>query len=543
LTTFFELNEELSERTVEPCAAPGELLAALRALREPIFVVVTRDGPAALAGGTAALGREPTVNGLPVAAWAPALPPEALGDADFRRAHGVKYAYLTGAMANGIASTELVEAVSRAGMLGFFGSAGLSLESVERAIDRLHGSLGTAPWGSNLIHSPGEPELEARIVDLYLRRGVRLVEASAYMDLTPHVVRYRVAGLREGPEGAVTPRQRIIAKVSRAEVASKFLSPPPERLIAELLAQGKITRQEAALAARIPMADDLTVEADSGGHTDNRPLVALLPALIALRDRLVEEHRYAEWPRVGAAGGISTPASAAAAFAMGAAYVVTGSVNQACVESGSSDAVRAMLAEAESADVAMAPAADMFELGVKVQVLKRGTLFPMRALKLYEVYKSCASLDAIPPAERANLERNFFRAGFEEVWGETKAFFARRDPAQVERAERDPKHKMALVFRSYLGLSSRWANSGEPTRKLDYQVWCGPSMGAFNEWARGSFLEKPEARSVVTVARNILFGAAFTLRVGTLRSQGLRLPREIARASPLEPQLLDELLI
>jgi NAD(P)H-dependent flavin oxidoreductase YrpB (nitropropane dioxygenase family) len=41
------------------------------------------------------------------------------------------------------------------------------------------------------------------------------------------------------------------------------------------------------------------------------------------------------------------------------------------VEAGTSDTVRQMLAEAEQADVAMAPSADMFELGVKVQVLKR----------------------------------------------------------------------------------------------------------------------------------------------------------------------------
>src|SRR5438552_1506171 len=60
---------------------------------------------------------------------------------------------------------------------------------------------------------------------------------------------------------------------------------------------------------------------------------------------------------------------------------------------------------------------------------------------------------------------------------------------------------MALTFRWYLGLSSRWANAGEPTRQVDYQVWCGPAMGAFNEWAKGSFLERPEKRRVVTVAR------------------------------------------
>src|SRR5206468_6178921 len=132
-----------------------------------------------------------------------------------------------------------------------------------------------------------------------------------------------------------------------------------------------------------------------------------------------------------------TPAAAAAAFIMGAAYVLTGSVNQACVESGSSDVVREMLAQAEQADTAMAPAADMFEMGVKVQVLKRGTLFAMRAGKLYELYRAYGSLEELPAAERSGLEKNLFRAPVDEVWAQTRAFWAGRDPAQVARAERD----------------------------------------------------------------------------------------------------------
>ena len=61
--------------------------------------------------------------------------------------------------------------------------------------------------------------------------------------------------------------------------------------------------------------------------------------------------------RVGAAGGIATPHSAAAAFAMGAAFVVTGSINQGCLEAATSDTVREMLANAGQADVTVAPAA------------------------------------------------------------------------------------------------------------------------------------------------------------------------------------------
>src|SRR4029077_15375289 len=120
----------------------------------------------------------------------------------------------------------------------------------------------------------------------------------------------------------------------------------------------------------------------------------------ALRDRLQAQFQYSTPPRVGLAGGIAKPSSVAGAFAMGAAYVVTGSVNQACVESGSSDSVRKMLAEAVQADVIMAPAADMFEMGVKVQVLKRGTMFAMRAQKLFELYRQYPAWEAIPEADR-----------------------------------------------------------------------------------------------------------------------------------------------
>src|SRR5262249_48364065 len=160
----------------------------------------------------------------------------------------------------------------------------------------------------------------------------------------------------------------------------------------------------------IPMAEDITAEADSGGHTDNRPLIVLLPELQAVRDELQARHRYAVAPRIGAAGGVATPASAAAAFSRGAASVMTGSLNPACTESGTSDEVREMLAGAGPGDVAMAPAADMFELGVKVQVLSRGTLFPVRAARLYEIYRGSDSIEALPAAVRQELETRYFRS-------------------------------------------------------------------------------------------------------------------------------------
>lgn len=520
-----------------PTSDPAVMAAILGNLRNSIAVVRTATGAgvAVATGGTATLGTPaaPGPDALPLLAYLPPFHPAQLGDSGFLADHGLTYPYMTGAMANGIASVEIVEAMGRAGMLGSFGAAGLSVARVTAAVERMQTALAGRPFCVNLIHSPGEPAHEMAIAELLIRRGVERVEASAYLDLSPAIVRYRLAGLSLGADGNVVIQNRVIAKVSRVEVATRFLSPAPARIVAELVSSGQITEQQAQLAQRVPMCDDLTGEADSGGHTDNRPAITLLPTLLALRDRLQAEYRFAKPVRVGLAGGIATPASVAAAFGMGAAYVVTGSVNQACLESGSSDLVRRMLAEAGQADVTMAPAADMFELGVKLQVLKRGTMFPMRAGKLYEIYRQYSHWDSVPAADRAQVEKNLFRASYAEIWKQTREFWLNRDPTQLPRAETDGKHQMALVFRWYLGLSSRWANVGEPDRQVDYQIWCGPAMGAFNEWAKGSPLEKPGQRTVVGVALNLLYGACLQLRQATIRQQGVSLPDTVFPTRPL----------
>lgn len=83
---------------------------------------------------------------------------------------------------------------------------------------------------------------------------------------------------------------------------------------------------------------------------------------------------------------------------------------------------------------------------------------------------------------------------------------------------------MALIFRWYLGLATHWGIQGVPERALDYQVWCGPAMGAFNEWARGTRFENPEGRQVVMVAEGLLSEAAYLYRLWQLKIQGFVVP-------------------
>lgn len=501
-------------------------------LQEPVFIVSRQGQVGATQQGS--LVSHPGSD-VQVLASVPSYPLEALGDPSFKACYGTRYAYYAGAMANAIASADLVEALGQAGFLGSYGAAGMVPPRLESAIQRIQQALPQGPYAFNLIHSPHEDAMERRAVELFLKYEVRAVEASAFLDLTPSIVYYRAAGLSADSQGKVLIKNRVIAKLSRKEVALKFMQPAPADILQQLVQEGKISNLQSELAGRVPVADDITVEADSGGHTDNRPLVCLIPTILAVRDEIQEKYQYAQPIRVGAAGGISTPASALGAFMMGAAYVVTGTVNQACKEAGASEHTKKLLAQASMADVTMAPSADMFEMGVKVQVLKNGTLFPMRAQKLYDLYLRYNSIDEIPTDEREKLERQVFKRDLESIWADTVKFFEERDPEQIARAKSNPKRKMALIFRWYLGLSSRWSNAGEKGRELDYQIWCGPSIGPFNEWTHNTYLAEPANRQAVDVARQIMTGAAYLYRVQSLKAQGIQLPVRLEQYRPQAP--------
>jgi len=437
----------------------------------------------------------------------PNLTAEDFGDTEFKKTYGLKYALYGGAMANGIASSDMVIALGKAGCMGSYGSGGMSLEIVEKEIDKIKAALQGKPYLVNML-SNRNADMEMKLAKLLVEKEVPAVEASAFIAPSEALVYFRVKGIYQ-EDGRIVIPHKVIAKVSREEILEKFVCPPPAEIVASLLKSGLITEQEAALTAKIPMADDITAEADSGGHTDGRPMVSMLPALIALANRKQAEFGYQQKVRVGAGGGVGTGLSCLGAFEMGAAYVVTGSVNQGCVESGTSDYVKGVLAETAMADVTMAPCADMFEMGAKVEVIKKKTMYAQNAQKLYEYYVKYPSFEAIPTADRDRIEKKILKDSFDNIWAGTKEYFSRVDPGKIPQAERNPKMKMALVFRWYLGNSSRWAVQGNPDRKFDMQIWCGQSMGAFNLWVKGTPLEQAENRHVGEVANLLLSSCAY----------------------------------
>merc|ERR1719198_2810197 len=103
-------------------------------------------------------------------------------------------------------------------------------------------------------------------------------------------------------------------------------------------------------------------------------------------------------------------------------------------------------------------------------------MFPSRAKKLYDLFVAHDSLEALPAAELARLEKRVFKKPVAAVWAETVRYYTDRlrDPGMVERAEtKDPKLKMSM----------------------DFRVWCGPAIGAFNDFIAGTLLDPAIAKA------------------------------------------------
>jgi len=223
---------ELARPSTTVSMADTPLISALKSPRECVFidcgsaegarVVVDAQAARALAdGGCFQL---------------PPVYPEWLGDRGFTTIHKTRFPYVVGEMARGIATPEMVIAAARAGLLGFYGSAGLPLHDVRAGIATIKAGLPSprSAWGANLIHSPQQPGLEKAVVDLFLETQVERVSASAFMHLSPEIVRYSAQGLRRTADRTerYTP---VFSKVSRVDVAETFMSPPPADLLRQLV--------------------------------------------------------------------------------------------------------------------------------------------------------------------------------------------------------------------------------------------------------------------------------------------------------------------
>lgn len=429
-----------------------------------------------------------------------------LGASSFRKRYGLRFAYLAGAMYKGIASKELVVEMGKHGYMGFLGTGGQPTEKIESDLHFIrHQLAGKGVFGANVINHTENPDAELELIKMYINFGVQVVEASAYIQISEALVYYRVSGLKITGCGEIFCQHNIIAKLSRPEVAKRFLAPPPQAIVASLLQRCLITQEQSELSQKVPMCSDICVEADSGGHTDRGIAMVILPSIQSLRDSLSQEYGYEMPVHVGLAGGIGVPQAALSAFIMGADFIVTGSINQCTVEAGTSDSVKDLLQMMDVQDTDYAPAGDMFEIGAKVQVLKKGSLFAPRANKLYETYMLYKSWEEVPESLRTQLEQKCLKKTFAEIWQEVEQYnLSKGNYTTIEKAHKSAKHKLSLVFKRYFAQSTQFALQGDLSNKSDFQVHTGPALGAFNQWVKGTPLCDWRERHAAHIADKIM---------------------------------------
>ncbi|CCH31901.1 ACP S-malonyltransferase [Actinosynnema sp. NPDC047251] len=400
---------------------------------------------------------DPEVSGSPDPEVIPHRPAAAgaPGSAALRADYGVRHACLAGSLDHGVTSPALVRRLSDAGLLGFHGTRGLAVDAVRRALDELR---HVARYGMAWPTGVDEPA----IADLYLAHGVRHVEvAGAHAGVSPDLVRFRFA---DGP-------RQVLVRVADPATAARFLKPADPAVLRALVAEGRLTARDASAAAGLPVATDIAVERD---------WPAVLPAV-----------PKAGGARVGVAG-VGTPSAVAAAFTLGADFVLTTTVNQATPEAATSDAAKDLLAALDVADTRDAPDPDLFELGGRAPVARKGTLYAARAERLYRLYLRHDRIEDVPAADRAELERTHFGRPLDEVW------------SGLGVRARDDRHRLALVFAAYCREATAAALAGVAGQRLNYRVPSGPDVGAFNGFAAGTPLAHWRARHPDLIAEELM---------------------------------------
>lgn len=420
-----------------------------------------------------------------------------LGSEEFKKAYDVDFAYAAGGMCRGISSVAMIKKLAASRILGFLGTYRLKLHEVKVLIDQALASIEHHRIGVNVTYDALNSKDHIDIMEYIIKTEIRNLEVSDYRMIDLSIVKYRLKSIYMDKNSMLVIPHKILAKASNREMAEKFCSPAPKEVVQTLYQNNEITEFEARYAKYIPMCDDLCIEY----HMQGQSALGYMQTMKEMSRLLYEKYNLCHCPRIGIAGGIGNPQMIAVSFLMGADFVVTGSINQCSVEAATSNLVKDNLQSLDEMDFTYAAVSDLFEFGEKKSIVKKGSLYHIRANRLYEVYNRYNSVEEIPEDIRNLIEKKYFQKSFEAIYSD---IYANLTMDNQKLCNEQPKYKMALIFRNFLDKCFQDALDGSLVGKINYQIISSNAIVQFNHWVKDTELCDWKRRHVDIIAKRIM---------------------------------------
>jgi NAD(P)H-dependent flavin oxidoreductase YrpB (nitropropane dioxygenase family) len=251
---------------------------------------------------------------------------------------------------------DVVAAVSKAGGFGVLGAVGFSPEQLEIELNWIDDHIGDRPYGVDVV-IPGKYEGMGEVDPDKLADQLRALVPQQHLDFARQLLSDH--GVPELPDGetrtgqllgwtaaTATPQVAVALKHDKVRLIANALGTPPDDVIAEIKASGRLVAALCGAPEQARHHKDAGVDiviaqgTEGGGHTGDVGSLVLWPQVIAA---------VAPLP-VLAAGGVGSGGQIAAALALGAQGVWTGSLWLTVEEAATPPAQKEQLLQAGSRD-------------------------------------------------------------------------------------------------------------------------------------------------------------------------------------------------
>ncbi len=429
-----------------------------------------------------------------------------LGSNDFKKAYQLDYAYVVDSMDHGISSKTMVENLAKKGMLSFLSTNGRALSEISDDLKYLSKALESIPtlYGINISYQHSDDERLNKLIELAYLYQIKVIEYTGRYQIPDKLIEYR---LRETEKGS-GQLNNLFVKASSMDIIDRFLEPVPEKILTQLYQKAKITKEVMLEATHTPLANALCIATDSGSETMHDSFGVLLPYVRQKVAILNQKHQYREDVFVGV-GGVGIPDAIASAFLIGVDFVLSHSINYCTVEAEIAPFSKKLLVEATILDTCFAPNKDfLFESNQKIQLLKKGILFPGRAMQLYDIFKRYKSINDVDSHTLISLENKMYGQDLETVWDNiAQELIAENKAELIEKAKLNPRYHMYLLFMHYYDRSLNAAIKGEESNRLNFQLHCNPVLGLLNQELKDNELKEWERRKVADLGEWLMVEA------------------------------------